>query len=835
MNIVLTNQHCDNRGDESAVVGLVKSIYEYFGRETKITLLKQTKGYRFLTENVGVEELEMFNSYGTVFQLMLWLLFKLIHINIKPILSKGMKQILSLHENADMVFSSCGGPYIGDLYVNHEIIHIFYAMIPLVMKKKLVFTAPSMGPFRIKIMNPFRRYILNRASLIVLRDNVSYRFVNEFLDDQSNIFLTADACFAHDLQEDKKELFERKNMIGVTPLKYAFKNAEDPEREQEKYEQSVISVLDQHMSEDKELGVEFFPQLYNKHSDLPLIQNFIKRLKFPERATIFSEQKSGVEQQKEIANMKLMIATRYHSAVFACKMNVPCVCIAYEHKAVGMMDLYGLGKCVLNIYNVTPELLSEKVDYVTANTEQIFEILQTRNPKILSLAQRTIGLSKKVYENKPLQKTEPVVFFDEIIKSRFLCKNCGMCEAVCPTASIVYEQNKYMEYMPKLREVTCINCKKCIDACCARSIPASGQNPIFGNKSAIYLAKAVEETTHTDGSSGGVISALTKFGLQHGYFNELLTVGYTENPRVAQPVVISDPEHLTAGSKYISTPLCSRFTNEAVNLAATALPCQATAIKKQNEDTFVFGIFCSKLTTEKLLEFMTRKSGVKMNDIERMEYRSGVWPGYFIMSIKDGRKIKYSLNRSFFTAVYNSFLFANEGCLLCSDYFCEDADISFGDPWGKPQYQEGYFGETVVIVRNERAQKLFDDAISADFITAVPMDDEDVIKGHMREIYIKKIAIKNRLKNAQKLSGEMFNVDPNALIPGKISNSGNRFMEYNNRTIKNKYLYKMLSKIPNKVLFAYRYANVYFLSRFLKRNQYFKYLCKINQEANHNG
>ena len=778
----------------------------------------------------------MFQNYGMVSQIMLWLLFKLLHIDIRILLSKETKELIRLHENADIVFSSCGGPYIGDLYVNHEIIHIVYCMIPFALRKKLIFSAPSMGPFRIKIMNPLRKYILQRSSLIVLRDNVSYRLVSEFLNDSSKVFLTADACFAHDLHERKKDLSERKNMIGVTPLKYAYKNAEDPEKEQERYEKAIIVVLDQLMTEDKELGVEFFPQLYNKHTDVPLIQSIIDRLKHPERAVVFSDQKSGVDQQEEIAKMKMMIATRYHSAVFACKMNVPCVCIAYEHKAIGMMDLYGLGDCVLNIYDVTQQKLREKIDYITANAAEIYVTLQKHNPKILKLAKKTVGLAKDVYENKVIQKAEAVIFFDEIIKNRFLCKNCGMCGAVCPTGSIVFEQNKYLEYMPKMREVSCINCKRCMQACCARTISKSRENAIFGKKITIYLAKASDRDAQKEASSGGVISTLIRFSLGQGYFKELLTVDYTEdNMRVAQPAVINDPEKLTAGSKYVSAPLCMKFDPESTNTAATALPCQATAIKKQNNDVFVFGLFCSKLTTEKLLEFMAKKSGVKTMEIERVEYRSGIWPGYFVMSLKNGEEIRYPLNRSFFTAIYNSFLYVNEGCLLCADYFCEDADISFGDPWGKTQYQKGYYGETVVIVRSERAQKLFDEALAAGVITAFALDEEEVIKGHLREIYTKKVALKSRLKNAEKIADIKFKVAQKALIPGKISKSGNRFMEYNNWTIKNKIYYKMICSLPSKVFFAYRYINLLFLNRFLKGNHYYQYLRKINAEEQNNG
>ncbi len=149
------------------------------------------------------------------------------------------------------------------------------------------------------------------------------------------------------------------------------------------------------MDRDKTLSVEFFPQLYNKHSDIPLIEKFISRMKYPDRTIVFSDKKSGVLQQQEIANMKMMVATRYHSAVFSCKMLVPCLCIAYEHKAFAMMKSFGLDDCTIDINNVSYELLSEKYKHITENYNNVYERQKQHLPEVTANAQKTIRLSKE--------------------------------------------------------------------------------------------------------------------------------------------------------------------------------------------------------------------------------------------------------------------------------------------------------------------------------------------------------------------------------------------------------------------------------------------------------
>lgn len=396
-SIVITNQHCDNRGDESATIGLIEQIYHYFGNDTRIIMLKQTPDYPFISREYHVEEKNMIYSIGFLFQMLIWIGLEFVGVDIRSFLSQRFQDYLNMYEQADMVLSSCGGPYIGDLYINHEIVHILYVLIPELLGKKVIFSAPSMGPFKIKIMNPIRKYILKNASGIFLRDKISYDHVLNFIGRDEKIKLVADACFANEIKE-KKKLCEKKNVIGFTPLAYSYPKSKDAEKERAKYKENIIRLFDNLMDRDQELKVQFFPQLYNKHSDMELIQDFQRSMKYKERTIIFSDKLSGVEQQKEIGNMKMMIATRYHSAVFACKMFVPCICIAYEHKAFAMMDSFGLSDCVIDINELSYQRLEEKYDYVCNRYNAIYNVLTEKLPTITEKAKETIRLAKEVYD-----------------------------------------------------------------------------------------------------------------------------------------------------------------------------------------------------------------------------------------------------------------------------------------------------------------------------------------------------------------------------------------------------------------------------------------------------
>ncbi len=71
-------------------------------------------------------------------------------------------------------------------------------------------------------MNPVRRSVLKKAALIVLRDSVSFDYVNQFMPQLKNkVFLAADACFAHEL-DNVVAPENRRNTIGFTPLSYKY-------------------------------------------------------------------------------------------------------------------------------------------------------------------------------------------------------------------------------------------------------------------------------------------------------------------------------------------------------------------------------------------------------------------------------------------------------------------------------------------------------------------------------------------------------------------------------------------------------------------------------------
>ena len=98
---------------------------------------------------------------------------------------------------------------------------------------------------------------------------------------------------------------------------------------------------------------------------------------------------SSDDQRARIAASDMVIAGRYHPAVFSLSAGVPLVCIAYEHKASGVMDLAGMSELTLALDDVDAETLCALVDRVMAHRQELREQILAVEPDLRERARRT--------------------------------------------------------------------------------------------------------------------------------------------------------------------------------------------------------------------------------------------------------------------------------------------------------------------------------------------------------------------------------------------------------------------------------------------------------------
>jgi coenzyme F420 hydrogenase subunit beta len=343
-------------------------------------------------------------------------------------------------------------------------------------------------------------------------------------------------------------------------------------------------------------------------------------------------------------------------------------------------------------------------------------------------------------------------FFDTIEKYPHLCTSCGMCAGICPTAAVKIVKNQYSQYIPLFEEDKCNACNQCINCCPGIDITYAQQAGI-GAFQKIFLANSNDNAQRSAGSSGGVITALSAWMLSEGIVGKAIMLNSTASAVEPEIGILTSAEEIMQciGSKYVAYPTCEAIRDFREKTLITALPCQARAIKKARRNKgYVFGLFCSKAFTSDLIRYVSIQESIKLDEIQQINYRDGGWPGQVAIDTKS-QKIRIPYNRSYFTAISNGFFFAIQGCLLCPDYFNENADISFGDPWGFKPDQELLLGKTIVIARTVRGLELIERAIANKIIVAEEITERQVIKGHQGGSYLKKRSLDLRLKKYKEM------------------------------------------------------------------------------------
>ena len=394
IKIVITNSHADNRGDEAAQRSLISTLGKLVPHAEFTVLTISPEG---LDLQKDVRILKTFSaSVKTIPLLIFWLTFRFFGIKFPTSIEnrrvlKALKQL----EDADVIISAPGGPYFGDLYASHEIReHLLHILIAKILRKPVMIYAPSMGPFKISWRNLIRRYFLNKVEIISVRDHISKKYLDCLKLARPLIYLTCDSAFQNTINVTAVELkdimlaeeiignegnFDKRILVGITPAgaRWNFKDAQNSAEKQREYNQTIARAVD-YIADKYDAIVVFYPQLYGKSDDVLLINDIVKLVNHKESIRIFSKTRNSEIQQAVISQMDIFLGNRYHSVVFSLKAKIPTVCLAYEHKAVSLMNSMQLGDFVIDMNEFNYENLIDKINKLWNQKEKIRVALKSR-------------------------------------------------------------------------------------------------------------------------------------------------------------------------------------------------------------------------------------------------------------------------------------------------------------------------------------------------------------------------------------------------------------------------------------------------------------------------
>lgn len=401
MKLLIVNCHWDNRGDEAAIRAMIDELQARYP-EADIYVQRALGTFGSFPENEKVKTLPAFpvggKKRGLQERISYW-------TNGRVNLTRGARAFYKALKGADLVLHAPGGPSIGDIYLQQEILKLRRLMAIRKSGVPYVFYAPSMGPFQNEERNPVRKEVLENASLICLREEISKEMVKAFVPSTEPI-VTLDSAFQHPIDmEANRAKFEAyqalaefvgdgENVIGMTTTDLQWNRLYRNDGKTEALVREVFTKFVAYLTGEG-YKVLFIPQLFEASNDYDYMRSFAT-----EHCYVMSDRYDCYFQQYVISRLKAVVGMRYHSNIFSAKMGIPFVSVSYEQKMQGFMQKAGLIDYCLAIGDLSFDSLKEKFDAMMQNYDSYRERLGQQKETFRKEASRTTELVCELLDAK---------------------------------------------------------------------------------------------------------------------------------------------------------------------------------------------------------------------------------------------------------------------------------------------------------------------------------------------------------------------------------------------------------------------------------------------------
>lgn len=327
-------------------------------------------------------------TFSSIFRCILW---RLLHDHLGLNANKLIKEKrLQEYYNADIIINTGGDVLTEDYGSPFSIFsNLLFAIL---LNKPVVIYAESIGSFE-KIWNMhIARFILNRAKLITLREEISEKNLRELGINKPPIYVTADPAFLLEpIPSEKAQEILLKEGINKTDCiigmsvsqivsRYGFTNFKNAEEKYDEYINLKAQVVD-YLVETLNATVVFVPHVIGpgKSDDRIVAQKIYQIIKHKQKVISINNEYTPEELKGVIGQCDLFVGARMHATIASTSMLVPTIAIAYSHKTHGIIGkMLGQEKYVLDIKELNYDTLISKINGAWNNKEEIKRDLKSK-------------------------------------------------------------------------------------------------------------------------------------------------------------------------------------------------------------------------------------------------------------------------------------------------------------------------------------------------------------------------------------------------------------------------------------------------------------------------
>jgi colanic acid/amylovoran biosynthesis protein len=300
------------------------------------------------------------------------------------------QSLMHAYYDADLVVVVGGG----HLYARHAFNIAFVWLwtgisLAILMRKPLVMLPQSFGPLPGRVQQRMLQWLLQRCALVAAREMRSAELIAR-IGVRRPVLLMPDLAFmTHgDAGESVSRLTgintehaddSQRLRVGFTVMDWQGQNPNFTRQHQ--YESSLAQLI-AHLQDRYNADTVLFAQCTGPtaaQDDRHAARRVARLLQARGRTTQLVDAALGPQALKGAYDqLDALVATRMHSAIFSMSGAVPTLVIGYLHKSVGIMETLGLQAYLVDINEVTPELLCERFDALWRQRNDVRGLLHRR-------------------------------------------------------------------------------------------------------------------------------------------------------------------------------------------------------------------------------------------------------------------------------------------------------------------------------------------------------------------------------------------------------------------------------------------------------------------------
>lgn len=330
---------------------------------------------------------------------------------------------------------------------------------------------------------------------------------------------------------------------------------------------------------------------------------------------------------------------------------------------------------------------------------------------------------------------------DRVVRSGN-CSGCGACALLDSGLEMRLDGQGYSRPVRISPTAAGSDAVARFEACCpgvtvsAQNPPGATRHPTMGPVIQAFEAWATDDGIRFEGSSGGVLTALTAWLVDTGEAARVIgATGDPAEPRrtVSVQLTTRDGARSLAGSRYAPVSNAARPGALLPDTAFVGKPCEVSALRALHTPgenaPLLLSFYCAGTPSQRATEALVEGLGVPAAErVRKLWYRGHGWPGRFTIVRGDTSTVSASIVSASYGESWGNVLgpTVQWRCKVCADGVGESSDITAADLWradgrGYPDFTDAA-GVSALIARTARGLDVVQRAVAAGVIEASPIE-----------------------------------------------------------------------------------------------------------------